>query len=103
MSEFDYLCLLASLGIIRFTEVMYQIIHEDITVAGVYHQTKFKPVWFEWRDRRYKVDQVTLTSKVCDGGVVSHLYSVQAGNDIYRLRFIDREQKWILQQVWVDS
>jgi hypothetical protein len=103
LSEFDIFCHLVSLGIIRFTGVMYQRINEDITVAGVYHQTQFKPVWFEWRDKRYQINQVTLRSKVCDGGVISHLYSVQAGNDIYRLRFFDQEQKWILQQIWVDS
>lgn len=90
------------MGIIRFTNNMYQTISETITVAGVYHQAKFKPVWFEWQNRRYWVKEITLVSKICSGGVTSYLYSLLANDDVFRLQFNQKDQQWLLREVWVD-
>ncbi len=100
---FDIDCHLESLGIFLFTRVMYQRLHETVVVAGVYHHSQFEPVWFDWQQKRYQIKQVTLVTDVKDGGVNKRLYSVQAGNDIYRLEFNRDTDDWILKAVWIEG
>ncbi|MEA2056353.1 MAG: hypothetical protein U9O78_01385 [Patescibacteria group bacterium] len=46
--------------------------------------------------------EVTLVSKICNGGVISYLYSLLADDDVFRLQFNQRDQQWLLREVWVD-
>ncbi len=100
---FDTHRLIASLGIFRFTVDMYQTIHETIRVAGIYQQAQFKPVWFDWKNRRYDVEKITLVSDFQQGKVERQIYSVKAGGNIYRLVHDLKNRNWFLEQVWIDD
>lgn len=103
MISFDIDCLIETLGIFRFTVVMYQTIHETIRVAGIYQQAQFKPVWFDWQNRRYDVKQVTLISNFKQGEVERRIYSVEAEGNVYRLVHDLKNRDWFLEQVWIDD
>lgn len=81
---------------------MYQKIHEEIKVAGVYKNHTFQPFKFLWKNRQLKIDQITLASDVKDGMIKKRFYSVLVGKDIYRILFNRETETWILDEVWVD-
>ncbi len=82
---------------------MYQTLHETIRVAGVFAYGKFKPVWFDWHNEQFKISQITLISKIKDGGRQQRLYSIVVGNDVFRLLFDLQTHDWFVEAVWVDE
>lgn len=81
---------------------MYQTIHEQISVAGVYNQGKFSLRKFLWRQQEYTVDQVTLISNAKDGGVVLRYYSILSKHNVYRLLFNITKETWYIEEIWIE-
>jgi hypothetical protein len=81
---------------------MYQTIHEPIAVVGVYDHHTFTPKKFKWQHRYLKIDQITLTSNIKDGGVRKRFYSVVCGANVYRIEFNREDETWLLEEVWCD-
>ncbi len=103
MFYFDIDSLIESLGFIRFNDDMYQTIHETVRVAGIFKQSQFRPVWFDWQGRRFDVDNITLVSDYNQGQVKHTIYSIEAQGNLYRLLHDLQSQDWYLEQVWMDG
>ncbi len=103
MTDFDINNHIVFLGIFRFTNNMYQTIHEPIIVAGVFKQASFRPVWFEWQQQRFPVEEITLTSELQHGSVRKIMYSVLADGDLYRLDYCPSNHHWQLAAIWVEN
>jgi hypothetical protein len=89
-------------GFLLFNEVMYQTIHEQITVAGVYKSHTFTPRKFLWRKKPYLITEITLKADTKDGGVIKRLYSVVVKGNVYRLEFNRDNENWWLEEVWCE-
>ncbi len=81
---------------------MYQTIHEEISILGVYSKSKFIPKKFKWKNKNYTIDQITLISDTRDGNIKKRLYSVISKGNVYRLEFNRKTEKWLLEEIWVD-
>ncbi len=81
---------------------MYQTIGEEISVVGSYKNHHFNPYKFLWRNKPYKIDQITLTSDVKDGGIKKRWYSVVVGQEVYRILFNRETETWTLEELWVE-
>lgn len=81
---------------------MYQTIGEEILVAGSYKQHRFHPFKFLWRNKTYKINQITLVSDIKDGGVKKRWYSVLVGQEVYRILFNRETEAWTLEELWVE-
>ena len=79
---------------------MYQTIHEDISVIGIFQQGTFLPKKFRWAGRTQVVESVTLVSKERDGQVPLHHYSVVSQGTVYRLLFYPESCQWFLEEIW---
>lgn len=103
MPEITRLVLTVS-GFLLSNKKMYQTIHEQISVAGVYDhgRLKFTPKKIKWRQRLYTVDEITLTSDVKDGGVRQRFYSMVCGPNVYRVVFNRDTEAWWLEEVWCE-
>ena len=82
---------------------MNQTINEYIKVAGIFQQSVFKPVWFEWNNRRLKIDEITLISDYKQGLIKYKIYSVLVEGNLYRLDFNLNSGIWMIQSVWIDN
>ncbi len=82
---------------------MFQKIAENISVAGVYDKASFEPRKFKWHTREYKVEEITMTADIKDGGVRKRMYSVLSAGNLYRLCFNRDNELWILEEVWNDG
>lgn len=81
---------------------MYQIIHEQIEVAGVYNHLKFTPKKFKWKNKVYSIKEITLTAEMKDGGVKKRFFSVVSQGEVYRVIFDRENEKWWLEEKWVE-
>ena len=81
---------------------MYQTIHEQIRVGGIFEKAEFKPVWFMWNKKHFKINEITLISDFKDGSIKKKIFSVLAKDNLYRLDYCPSEYSWFLEQIWVD-
>ena len=81
---------------------MYQIIHETISVIGVYKNAHFVPRKFLWRNAEYSIKEVTFSADIRDGSVRKRHYTVVAGTTSYRLLFDRAEETWLLEEEWCE-
>lgn len=81
---------------------MYQRLHEQIEVLGIYAQAKFTPKKFKWKNKVYLVDQITLVADLKDGGVKKRFFSLMSNKELYRVIFDRENEKWWLEEKWVE-
>lgn len=97
-------CLLFVRVLFAIPSGMYQTLHEDISVVGIFSRGTFVPKKFKWRQRELKITEVTLTSNTKDGGVKFIWFSVVAEDkNVYRLLFNRENYQWWVEEVWIEG
>lgn len=90
----------------RYSEDMYQTIHEEIAVAGVYSGGRFVVRKFVWRSKTYQVKETTLVVDTKDGGVLKKYFGMvvtqEKSESVCRLLFAVAAQRWWLEELWVE-
>jgi hypothetical protein len=79
---------------------MYQPVHEEVIVAGVFRHGSFQPKKFLWKNRELPVEEITMQARVKDAGVRKQFYSVVSQGNLYRLCYTLDSQEWELVEVW---
>jgi len=82
---------------------MYQIIGEEILVAGVYTRGHFQPKKFQWRQKTLLITEITSVHDFKDGTVLKRRFSVMANNTLYLLEFNRTSEAWRIEQIWVEE
>jgi hypothetical protein len=82
---------------------MYHTIHEPIQVAGVYEQSRFRPMKFRWQNRLYVIHEICTVHDFRDGSVNKRRFSVTSSGNVYLLEFDRYRETWFLEQVWVEN
>jgi hypothetical protein len=82
---------------------MYQIIHENINVAGVFSNHRFNPRKFEWKRREYPIHKISSIHDLRDGGVKKRRYAVLSAGNLYLLEYNLDQETWILEQIWLEG
>jgi hypothetical protein len=81
-----------------------ELIREPIRVAVVFGPGRtIKPVWFEWRRRKYTISQTTYawTDKV--GEATRLHYSVSDGEALFELVYNTVDQCWTLLNLQAET
>ena len=74
-------------------------VDESIRVGVAFDGGRALPVWFWWRNRYYKVKDVTYTWCTNLGIDRLHHYSVTDGANLYELKFNTTTLDWTLGKV----
>ena len=75
-------------------------IEEPVIVAAIFKRKPLiKPVWFMWRDKKYRVQEVTYSWSDSDGQVKRHHFAVSDGANIYQLCYNTKLLNWKLLAV----
>ena len=77
-------------------------IDEAVRVGVAFDNRKVIPIWFRWRNRYYKVENVTYTWSSDQGSGKLRHYAVTNGANTYELCFNSRTMEWILGRVYAD-
>ncbi|KKU92481.1 MAG: hypothetical protein UY21_C0001G0104 [Microgenomates group bacterium GW2011_GWA1_48_10] len=79
---------------------MYEEINERVTVVAVFKNGHALPYLFNWRGRKYRVEEVNLEHEERRGDELLFCYSISAGGNAYELSFNNRHLVWTLERVW---
>lgn len=80
--------------------VMFTLINEKVTVAGVYTGGTFIPRWFIWKGKKTTTHKATYAGEYCEGQNVMRCYSFYCSGAIYRILFNKTRDEWILREVY---
>jgi len=75
-------------------------IDEEIRVGVAFDNRKVRPVWFRWRNRYYKVEEVNFTWSSDEGSTRLRHFAVSSGPNTYELCFNSRTMEWRLSKVY---
>lgn len=77
---------------------MYDPVHEKIKVDAIFENGKVSVTRFKWKNKVYKVDQVTLVTKAYRGRDAVWLVYVTTLTAAYKLRFDTDTLNWWMEE-----
>jgi hypothetical protein len=76
---------------------MMRNIREDVRVAVIFGPgNSIRPVWFDWRRRKYEVREVTYTWQEREGETTLLRFAVSDGANLFELTFNSVSRIWSL-------
>ena len=80
--------------------IMLQQIREHIRVAAIFGPgNRIRPVWFDWRQHKHTVQEVTCCWDEREGSAVRLHFAVSDGADLYELTYNATTHIWRLATV----
>ena len=77
-----------------------QMIREDIRVAAIFGPgSRIKPVWFDWRRRKYEIREVTYAWQEREGEATLLHFAVSDGVNLFELTWNSASRVWSLAAV----
>jgi hypothetical protein len=77
-----------------------QKIREDIRVAVIFGPgSAIRPVWFDWRRRKYTVREVTYSWQERHGAATILHFAVSDGASLFELAYDSTRRTWALAAV----
>lgn len=74
-----------------------QHLAERVRVAAVFAPgSQVKPVWFEWRNQKQTVTEISYFWKDAAGGAARLHFAVSDGSNLYELMYDTSDQNWTL-------
>ena len=82
---------------------MYQDMDEPIEVVVLFQNNRMKPTRFRWKDRVYKVSEVTGDWKTDVGAYrIRHFAVVDNSSNFFQLSYDERKTNWVISKIWVE-
>ena len=82
---------------------MYQDMDEAIEVVVLFQNNRMKPTRFRWKDRVYKVSEVTGDWKTDVGAYrIRHFAVVDNSSNFFQLSYDERKTNWVISKIWVE-
>ncbi len=82
---------------------VYQDIEEPVDVIAVFEKSKMRPIRFRWKNRVYKISQVTGTWCSEIGRYrYRHFAVMDDASNFFELSFDERDTAWLLTKVMVE-
>lgn len=82
---------------------MYQDMDETIDVVVLFQNNRMEPSRFRWKDRVYKVSEVTGNWKTDVGACqIRHFAVVDVSSNFFQLSYDERKTRWLISKIWVE-
>jgi len=82
---------------------MYQDMDEPIEVLVFFRKNRMEPKRFRWKDRVYKVSEVTGDWNTDIGTYrVRHFAVVDESSNFFQLSYDERKTSWVISKIWVE-
>ena len=82
---------------------MYQEMDEPIEVVVLFQNNKIKPSRFRWKDRVYRISEVTGDWKTDVGAYrIRHFAVVDSSSNFFQLSYDERKTSWVISKIWVE-
>ncbi|PLX77478.1 MAG: hypothetical protein C0615_05200 [Desulfuromonas sp.] len=79
-------------------------INTPVRVGAVFGPgNRIKPVWFDWKKRKYTIQEITYRWQEQDGEETAFHFAVSDGNDLFELAYNSGSQIWLLTALEVGN
>ncbi|MBU1165085.1 hypothetical protein KKA15_06035 [Patescibacteria group bacterium] len=82
---------------------MYEVIEEPIEVLVSFCDTKIVPLYFKWRNKRYKIDKLNLLHHKRDGEGKIYYFNVTDKANYFKLSFSTNNLVWRIEELYFDG
>lgn len=82
---------------------MHEITNEPISIIVHFDQNKVLPLYFKWRNRRYKIDRLNLVHKKRDGKDTIYYFNVTDKTNYFKLSFSTKDLGWKMEELYYDG
>jgi len=82
---------------------MHEKLNESVKVLVSFDGLKVKPIFFEWRGKKYKVQKVNLIYQAREEGKKIFYFSVNDEANCFNLRFDPEGLSWSLTELYSDG
>jgi len=82
---------------------VYQDMDEPVDVVVLFRKNHMKPTRFRWKDRVYKISEVTGDWKTDVGAYrIRHFAVVDHSSNFFQLSYDERKTNWVISKIWVE-
>ena len=82
---------------------MHEKINEPIEVLVKFSGEKVMPTFFKWRAKTYRIEKLNLVHKKREGDNDIYYFSVSDEINFFRLAFLTRDMKWVLEELFYEG
>jgi hypothetical protein len=84
-------------------EPVFEKIDENVEALVFFTMRGMKVHSFQWNNRSYRVERITMAHKVREGSEWLYYYAIFSGASTYRLCFSTRTLRWKLLDVYCEG
>ena len=82
---------------------MYETINEPVEVLVSFDKDKILPMFFKWRQQRYRVERVNLIHSQRNGEGKIYYFNVSDQTNYFKLSFSTQTLRWQLDELYTDG
>ena len=82
---------------------MYEIINEPIEVLVSFANDKVLPLYFKWRNKRYKIEKLNLIHHQRDGEGKIYYFNVTDKVNYFKLSFSTNNLAWRIEELYCEG
>ena len=80
---------------------MHELVNEPISILVSFGQDNtVLPLYFKWRNRRYKIDKLNLVHKKRDGEHTIYFFNVSDNANYFKLSFTTKDLRWKIEELF---
>ena len=82
---------------------MHEIINQPIEVIAAFTRKKIVPLFFKWKNKRYKIRRINLVHSVREGRNKLYYFSVNDSINFFKLCFDTERGTWKLLELYYEG
>lgn len=82
---------------------MIEVINEPISILVNFGNNKVLPLFFQWRNKKYKVEKLNLVHKKRDGADTIYYFNVTDKTNYFKLSFSTKNLGWRIEELYFEG
>lgn len=82
---------------------MHEFINEPINILVNFGNNKVMPLFFKWRNKKYKIEKLNLVHKKRDGKYMMYYFNVSDKANYFKLSFATKDLNWRIEELYTEG
>lgn len=82
---------------------MHEALDEPINILVNFNGTRVIPLFFKWRNKKYKIEKLNLVHKKRDGNDTIYYFNVSDNANYFKLSFSLKNMNWKIEELYYEG
>jgi len=82
---------------------MHEVLNDPISILVSFSQDKVLPLFFKWRNKKYKIEKLNLVHKKRDGKDTIYYFNVSDNANYFKLSFSTKDLAWKIEELYFEG